>query len=74
MYKVAEVAQQLNCSPSTVYALLESGRLGYFRCPGIRISEEQLSAYLQRAAQRARPTKLKVETRTRPRLRHIRLA
>ena len=48
MLKVSQVAIRLNCSESTVYALVESGRLGHHRCPGVRISEEQLSAYVER--------------------------
>ena len=47
MFKVAQIAERLNCSESTVYQLIETGALRHYRCPGIRISEEQLQAYLQ---------------------------
>jgi len=46
MLKVSPVATRLNCSFSAVYVLIETGRLGHHRCPGIRVSEEQLAAYL----------------------------
>lgn len=60
MMKVSQVAERLNCSVGTVYQLVESKRLPHFRCPGIRVSEEQLTEYLEscrnEAAQRfARP-------------------
>ena len=46
MLKVSQVAERLNCSIGTVYQLVESKRLPHFRCPGIRVSEEQLVEYL----------------------------
>jgi excisionase family DNA binding protein len=46
--KVPEVAKRLNCSTSTVYALIEGGTLGYHRCPGIRVSEGQIEEYLEK--------------------------
>ena len=47
MLKASQVAERLNCSISTVYSLVESGKLGHHRCPGIRISEDQLVAFLE---------------------------
>ena len=47
MLKVSQVAERLNCSIGTVYQLVESKRLPHFRCPGIRVSEEQLVEYLE---------------------------
>jgi excisionase family DNA binding protein len=47
LLRVADVAKRLNCSASTVYALIESGRLAHHRCPGVRVSEEQLENFLQ---------------------------
>jgi excisionase family DNA binding protein len=47
MLKVSQVANRLNCSVSTVYTLIETGQLGHHRCPGVRVSEEQLAAYLE---------------------------
>ena len=46
LFKVQQVAQRLNCSVSTVYSLIESGRLPHHRCPGVRVSEEQINTYL----------------------------
>jgi excisionase family DNA binding protein len=46
LMKVAAVARRLNVSVSTVYSLVEAGKLEHFRCPGVRVSEEQLAAYL----------------------------
>lgn len=47
LLRVAEVAVRLNCSVSTAYSLIENGKLGHHRCPGVRVSEEQLGAYLE---------------------------
>ena len=47
MLKVSQVAELLNCSVATVYQLVESKRLPHFRCPGIRVSDEQLAEYLE---------------------------
>ena len=47
MLKVADVAKRLNCSIATVYQLVESKRLPHYRCPGIRVSEEQLTEFLE---------------------------
>ena len=49
LLNVNQVAARLSHSPQTVRNLIASGKLECFRCPGIRISEEQLSAYLDRA-------------------------
>lgn len=46
LHTVAETAAILRCSESTVYALAEKGRLAYHRCPGIRITDEQIAEYL----------------------------
>jgi excisionase family DNA binding protein len=44
---VAEVADRLRCSVSTVYALLETGRLVGHRCPGWRVRAADLEAYIE---------------------------
>lgn len=71
MLKVSQVAERLNCSVATVYELVESKRLPHYRCPGIRVSEQQLTEYLESCrngvAQQA-ATKFQ-----RTRLKHIRL-
>ncbi|TWT96127.1 Helix-turn-helix domain protein [Botrimarina colliarenosi] len=49
---VAMVAERLRVSRTTVYQLVESGKLGAHRIGGgrgaIRVSEDELAAYLQR--------------------------
>ena len=71
MLKVSQVAERLNCSISTVYALVESGKLGHHRCPGIRVSEGQLTAFLEGTKQEQGPVSLTRSTGPRPRLKHI---
>ena len=66
--KATQVAERLNCSISTVYSLIESGRLGHHRCPGVRVSEEQLSEYLA-ATKREHPCEQKQDATKRPPLR-----
>ena len=46
MLRVSQVAKRLNCSVATVYQLIETKRLSHYRCPGIRVSEDQLTEYL----------------------------
>jgi excisionase family DNA binding protein len=72
LLKVEMVAQRLNNSISTIYALIESGELEHYRCPGIRVSEDQLGRYLdssRRGRREARPT----PSPRPPKLNHIRL-
>lgn len=71
MLKVSQVAGRLSCSISTVYGLVESGKLGHHRCPGIRISEEQLAAFLGSTKREQEPVTLPRSTGRRPRLKHI---
>lgn len=51
MLTVPEVAERLRVAASTVYALVEGGKLGAFRVGpndgAIRVSEEQLTQYLE---------------------------
>lgn len=46
---VKEVAKRLCHSEQTVRNLIARGELECYRCPGVRISEEQLAAYLSQA-------------------------
>jgi len=71
MLKVSQVAERLNCSISTVYSLVESGKLGHHRCPGIRVGEEQLAAFLEGTKKERGPVALSRSTGHRPRLKHI---
>lgn len=73
MYRVKRVAELLDISVSTVYSLIESGKLAHHRCPSIRVSEEQLAAYLEetkREREEPNPAKRKPP---RPQLRHVTL-
>jgi excisionase family DNA binding protein len=71
MLKVAQVAERLNGSVSTVYNLVESGKLGHHRCPGIRVGEEQLAAFLEGTKKEREPVSSPRSTGPRPRLKHI---
>ena len=71
MLRVRQVAERLNCSVSTVYSLVESGKLGHHRCPGIRISEEQLAAFLEMTKKDQEATSQPSCVNPRPRLKHI---
>ncbi len=73
MLTVTQVAVRLNCSVSTIYGLITSGRLEHHRCPGVRVSEEQLEAYLE-TTKRGRRLEIPKLPRQRPRLRHISLS
>ena len=60
MLRVKEVAARLGCSLSTAYQLIDSGRLLSHQVgmrKGIRVSEEDLRAYLEqcRTVMRAKP-------------------
>jgi excisionase family DNA binding protein len=73
MLKVSQVAKLLNCSVSTAYQLIETGKLGHHRCPGVRVSDEQIKDYLD--ATRREPQE-RTTARRRPArqtLKHIRL-
>lgn len=52
LLKVKDVASRLGHSPQTVRNLIARGLLDCYRCPGVRISEEQLTAYLTKAQRR----------------------
>lgn len=67
---VKQVAARLNHSVATVYVLIGTGKLGHHRCPGVRVSEEQLAAYLEETR---RGGAAAVRRRPRPKLRHITL-
>lgn len=73
LMKAEAVAKRLNNSLSTIYALIESGDLEHYRCPGIRISEEQLVRFLERSKRGGRAERPKRPVR-RPKLNHIRLS
>lgn len=49
LLRVKDVAARLNHSEQTVRNLIARGLLECYRCPGVRISEEQVDAYLKKA-------------------------
>jgi excisionase family DNA binding protein len=64
LLKVRQVAERLNVGVSTVYELLERGRLPHYRVAkgALRVSEEQIATYLegcQREPRTGRPAKPK---------------
>jgi excisionase family DNA binding protein len=71
---VDAVAERLSCARSTVYELISSGKLTGFRIGprngGIRVSEDDLLAYLQscRVGAKEKPRRAPP-----PRLKHIKL-
>lgn len=71
--RVREVAARLEISPSLVYQLIASGKLGCYRIGNgrgvVRVTEEQLQEYLRAAEPvKAQPPEIRV------RLRHLRLS
>lgn len=75
MMTVREVAQRLRCAVSTVYQLIEVGKLGAFHIGrnrgAIRVSEEQLSEYLE--SSKSVPDAASVRKPPRSKLKHIKL-
>ena len=71
MLRVRQVAERLNCSISTIYNLVEIGKLGHHRCPGIRVSEEQLTAFLEKTKRGQDPMTQPRSAGPRPHLKHI---
>ena len=65
--KVGQVAKRLNLSASKVYAMVESGALSHHKFGGaIRISEEQLTAYLESTRRERGPAVPRRTTGPRP--------
>lgn len=77
MLKVADVAQQLNCAVSTVYALVESGRLPCHRIGcgrgAVRVSDEDLAAYLNQSRSLPTVAAPAPEPNRRVKLKHLRI-
>ena len=72
MFSVKDVADRLSLSPSKVYRLIEERELSHHKIGGaIRISEEQLSEFLQKTT-RERRTDAPPSVRPHPyKLKHI---
>ena len=75
MFKVPDVAKRLNCSISTVYGLVDAGKIAAYRIGigrgALRIAEQDLEAFLESC--RTQKAERVVHKPSRPRLRHIRL-
>jgi excisionase family DNA binding protein len=74
---VHEVADRLRVSQSSVYLLVESGRLAHHRIGArrgaIRISEDDLTAYLAESRQDQRRESAAAPLISPPKLKHIKL-
>ncbi len=79
LLKVSQVASRLNCSASTVYALVEGKKLGCHRIGNgrgaIRVSEDDLQTFLDgnHVAPPSRGGDVIPPPRPRVKLKHIRL-
>lgn len=74
MLRVSQVASRLNLSASKVYQLIDAGKIPHYRLDGsIRVTEDQLTEYLDAVRQgRSEPNPPRPKL-PRPRLRHITL-
>ena len=72
-FTIAEVCDILRHKESTVYALLASGELVGHRCPGWRVEEKDLLAYLAKTRQEPAAPVSRKTTGPVPRLKHLRL-
>ena len=72
LLKIPQVAERLNCSQATAYALVESGQLPAVKIGagggGVRVTEEDLASFIQ--SRRTQPTPAPVDRR---KLKHITL-
>ena len=73
MLKVSQVARRLNCSETSVRSLIARGLLEYHRCPGIRVSEEQIAAYLEDTKREKREAPVQRNAPRLPQLRCVKL-
>ncbi len=74
MLRVKEVAARLGCSLSTAYQLIESGRLPSHQVgmrKGIRVSEDDLRAYLDRCRSQKEPKPAPMSQATSGRFKHL---
>lgn len=74
LLKVNEVAMRLSLSVSKVYELVERRTISHHKIGGaIRISEQQLTEYLEMTKRERAEPQPRESRLTRPRLRHIKL-
>lgn len=73
LMRIAEVARLLSISSSKAYELVEKGRLEHHRIDGaIRVSEEQIRAYLDDTRKGSKPPDWSRRSDPRPKLRFVR--
>ena len=75
---VKTISKRLMCSVAHVYAIIDAGELGHFKIGlrsqgGIRVSEEQLQAYLERKEQGGTPPKAEPAAKQPPKLINLQL-
>ena len=73
MLRVTTVAKRLDCSVATVYGLIEKGILGHHRCPGIRVSEEQIDEYLKQSRREPATPRQRKAAAPRHTLKHVKV-
>lgn len=74
LLKVSDVATRLSLSASKIYELVESRRISHHKIGGaIRISEEQLTEFLEETRQERGAKERSTRQLPRPRLRHLRI-
>lgn len=73
LYTVAETAEILKCSESSVYDMIAKKEIGSHRCRGIKVSDEQIAEYLEETKRERREPESRKPKPRRPQLRHVRL-
>lgn len=73
LHTVAETAEILNCSESTVRSLITRGLLEHHRSPGIRVTDTAIVEFLQNSKQERQEPEPRQRQPRLPRLRHVHL-
>jgi excisionase family DNA binding protein len=73
LHTVEETAEILKCSQSTVYELINKKEIGSHRCPGLRISDEMITEYLEKTRREASEPVGKKRPAPRLKLKHVKL-
>ncbi|MCA9211924.1 MAG: helix-turn-helix domain-containing protein [Planctomycetales bacterium] len=73
MYTVSQVAEKLNVSPKTVYALLRQGLEHYRVGNAIRIDDRQIQMYLDAQKIREDSAPTPPPRKQAPKLKHLRI-
>ena len=77
LLKPRQLAERLNVSVSTIYCLVETGRIACHRIGvgrgAVRVSEEQLAEYLESTKTELREPTIRRTIPRLPQLKHVRL-